>query len=197
MADSTDRILVEDTLRGDGSAFAELVQRYQTAIWRTVRRRLSDHFASEDAVQEVFLRAFTSLHKFDTSRPFAHWLMRIATNYCIDVLRHRRLEKSWLFSQYQEMRPDSCWYHPPQQSSWGASELIQLTGLLTDALKPKNRNAFVLRELEGLDYEEVARALRISPLAARTRVFRARKEMRHKLRHHLPAEFPTTPGGLQ
>jgi RNA polymerase sigma-70 factor (ECF subfamily) len=193
MADSTDRILVEDTLRGDEFAFAELVKRYQTAIWRTVRRRLSDHFASEDAVQEVFLRAYTSLHKFDTNRPFNHWLMRIATNYCIDVLRHRRIEQSWLCSQYQEMRPDSCWYHPPQQSSWSASELRKIAGLLIDALNPKNRNAFVLRELEGLDYGEVARALQISPLAARTRVFRARKEMQNRLRHHLPAEFPAAP----
>jgi len=193
MADSTDRILVEDTLRGDEFAFAELVRRYQTAIWRTVRRRLSDHFASEDAVQEVFLRAYTSLHKFDTSRPFHHWLMRIATNYCIDVLRHRRIEQSWLCSQYQEMRPDSCWYHPPQQSSWSASELRKIAGLLIDALNPKNRNAFVLRELEGLDYGEVARSLRISPLAARTRVFRARREMQNKLRHHLSAEFPAVP----
>jgi RNA polymerase sigma factor (sigma-70 family) len=193
MADCTDRILVEDTLRGDECAFAELVRRYQTAIWRTVRRRLSDHFASEDAVQEVFLRAFASLHKFDTRRPFNHWLMRIATNYCIDVLRHRRIEQSWLCSQYQEIRPDLCWYHPHQPSSWSGEDLRKIAGVLIGALNPKNRNAFVLRELEGLDYDEVAQALRISPLAARTRVFRARKKMQDRLRHHLPAEFPTMP----
>jgi RNA polymerase sigma-70 factor, ECF subfamily len=193
MADSTDQILVEATLQGNEHAFAELVGRYQTAVWRTVRRRLVDHFASEDAVQEVFLRAYTSLHKFDTSRPFDHWLMRIATNYCIDVLRHRRIEQSWLNHQYQEMRADSSWYPPPQHGSWNFSELRRITSSLLEAVNPKNRNAFVLREFKGLEYEEVAKTLQITPLAARARVFRARREMQTRLRDQFPAEFSALP----
>lgn len=182
MTDSTDRILVEDTLRGDEYAFAELVRRYQTAIWRTVRRRLVDHFESEDAVQEVFLRAYTSLHKFDTSRPFDRWIMRIATNYCIDVLRHRRSHQAWLYENYRDTLPLYAWNRQAEPPSASPAELARVARVLLDTLNPKNRNAYVLRELEGMDYAEVAEALRISPLAARARVFRARKEMHRKLR---------------
>jgi RNA polymerase sigma factor (sigma-70 family) len=186
MADPTDQILVEDTLRGNEHAFAELVRRYQTAIWRTVRSRLQDHFASEDAVQEVFLRAFASLHKFDSSRPFDHWLMRIATNYCIDVLRHRRIEQAWLFHHLQEAGKDSSWYPPQQHALLDVSELKRITGSLLGAVQPGNRNAFVLREIEGFEYDEIAKTLRITPLAARARVFRARREMKIKLRNQFP-----------
>ncbi|MBZ5500197.1 MAG: RNA polymerase sigma factor [Acidobacteriia bacterium] len=182
MVDSTDRILVENTLRGDELAFAELVRRYQTAIWRTVRRRLVDRLESEDAVQEIFLRTYTSLYRFDTSRPFDRWIMRITTNYCIDVLRHRRSQQARFYVSYRETPLLCGWNRQAQDSSSSPSELRQVARLLLSALKPNHRSAFVLRELKGLEYAEIARALQISPVAARVRVSRARKEMHRKLR---------------
>ena len=180
MTDLTDRKLVEKTLRGDGLAFAELVGRYQKLIWRTIRRRLVDHFECEDAMQEILLRAFTSLHKFDTDRPFDHWIMRITTNYCIDRLRHRRSGRSW-----QCMRPlDAYRFAAPSHEDpqpYPADRSRVALRLLSE-LKPLSRNAFVLRELNGCDYEDIAKTLQISPLAARVRVSRARKQMHHKLR---------------
>ncbi len=182
MAESTDRMLIENTLRGDDLAFAELVRRYQSTVWRAVRRRLIDHFESEDAMQEVFLRAFTSLSKFDTSRPFDRWIMRIATNYCIDVLRHRRARQPWLFEEYREISAHCPRQDHAESSSLSSFELGRLACELLKAIKPKNRNAFILRELEGLEYNKVGAALQITPLAARARVFRARQEMHRKLR---------------
>jgi len=191
MTNSTDRILVENTLRGDEHAFAELVRRYQAAIWRTVRRRLVDHFESEDAMQEVFLRAYTSLHKFDPNRPFDHWILRIATNYCIDVLRRRRTRQPWLYTEYKETPASCAWNCRTEQSSWTPSELRHVARLLLNAVGTKNRNAFVLRELEGWEYARVAKTLKISPLTARVRVSRARQEMHRKLRTYLHSDMVT------
>jgi RNA polymerase sigma-70 factor (ECF subfamily) len=196
MTDSTDRILVENTLHGDEHAFAELVERYQAAIWRTVRRKLVDHFESEDAMQEVFLRAYTSLHKFDLDRPFDRWILRIATNYCIDVLRRRRARQPWLLTEYKETPAPGAWNCRTEQSCWTPSELRRVARLLLNAVKTKNRTAFVLRELEGLEYAQVAKTLKISPLAARVRVSRARQEMHRKLRFYLHSDTATAPSSL-
>ena len=89
MADSADAALIAQTLDGNESAFAELVRRYQAAVWGTVHRILGRSAEDEDAVQEVFLRAFSSLRRFDPKYPFGPWVLRIATNHCIDLLRRR------------------------------------------------------------------------------------------------------------
>ncbi len=182
MAQFTDRALIESSLQGDELAFAELVSRYQSIVWRTVRRRLTDHFESEDAMQEIFLRAFTSLPKFDTARPFDRWLLRIATNYCIDVLRSRRARKPWLFEEFSEASVYCGRQDFPEPCAQATSELERLARELLDSIKSPNRHAFVLRELEGWEYDRIGVALRITPLAARARVFRARQEMHRKLR---------------
>jgi RNA polymerase sigma factor (sigma-70 family) len=186
MSNATDPILVDETLRGDEFAFAELLGRYRTSVWRTVRRRLGDHSESEDAMQEIFLRTYTSLRRFDANRPFEHWIMRIATNYCIDVLRRRRLRPPWLCAEYEDGSAACACDCRQEASPWTSDELTRAARRVLAALRPHNRDAFVLRELEGLEYSEVGRALRISPLAARVRVSRARKELHRRLRIHLP-----------
>src|SRR5512139_1803197 len=102
MIDSADATLIENTLKGDQGAFAELVRRYQAAVWGTVHRILGNSYENEDAVQEVFLRAFTALNKFDLKYPFGPWILRIATNYCIDQLRRRKSRRLQLWSELSE-----------------------------------------------------------------------------------------------
>ena len=102
MKDSADGTLIENTLKGDERSFAELVRRYQAAVWGTVYRILGNSSENEDAVQEVFLRAYTALHKFDLKYPFGPWILRITTNYCIDQLRKRRGRKLQLWSELTE-----------------------------------------------------------------------------------------------
>jgi RNA polymerase sigma-70 factor (ECF subfamily) len=191
MSNATDPVLIDEILRGDEFAFAELLGRYRTSVWRTVRRRLGNYSESEDAMQEIFLRAYTSLHRFDANRPFEHWIMRIATNYCIDVLRQRRLRPPWLCSEYEDSSAACVNDYPQEPSPWAPEEMARTARRVLAALRPHNRDAFVLRELEGLKYSEVGRALRISPLAARVRVSRARKELHRRLRVHLPLPNPS------
>jgi RNA polymerase sigma-70 factor (ECF subfamily) len=191
MVDSADAVLIEDTLKGDQGAFAELVRRYQAAVWGTVHRILGNSSENEDAVQEVFLRAFSALHKFDLKLPFGPWVLRIATNYCIDQLRRRKGRKTQLWSELSEFDQERLLKDLSNEGDWGSSSMDGTDGYarvaqaLLDGLNPKYRAAFVLREVEDRSYEEVAAMLGTSEVAARVRVSRARVELQKKFRAYL------------
>jgi DNA-directed RNA polymerase specialized sigma24 family protein len=99
MAEDTDTILIEAAINGDETAFAELIRRYQNAVWGTVHRTLGRGFDCEDIVQEIFLRVLVSLKRFNGKYPFGPWILRIASNYCIDQLRRKRTRKYRLWSK--------------------------------------------------------------------------------------------------
>jgi RNA polymerase sigma-70 factor (ECF subfamily) len=191
MIDSADSALIESTLKGDEGAFAELVRRYQAAVWGTVHRILGNSSENEDAVQEIFLRAFTALHKFDLKYPFGPWILRIATNYCIDQLRRRKSRKVQLWSELREfdqqrlLKDLSLEGNLESAGMEGTEGYARVAQALLDGLNPKYRAAFILREVEERDYNEVAKALGTSELAARVRVSRARTELQKKFRAYL------------
>jgi len=191
LADSADSILIEKTLRGDQAAFAELVRRYQAAVWGTVHRTLGNSAENEDAVQEIFLRAFVSLQKFDLKYPFGPWILRIATNYCIDQFRRRKARRTKLWSELSELDQHRLLRDFSRDDDWlytgceGKENYLKIAKALLDGLNPKYRAAFVLRELEDRDYKEVAKALGVSELAARVRVSRARSQLQKKFRAYL------------
>ena len=194
MVDSADSSLIESTLNGDQWAFAELVRRYQGAVRGTVHRTLGNSSEDEDAVQEIFLRAFTALHKFDLKYPFGPWILRIATNYCIDQLRRRKGRKTQLWSELNEYDQERLLRDLSQDGDVGSSGMERMEGYakvaqtLLDGLNPKYRVAFVLRELEEKTYEEIAEALGTSEVAARVRVSRARSELQKKFRAYLSGQ---------
>ena len=194
MVDSADSVLIESTLKGDEWAFSELVRRYQAAVWGTVHRILGNSSENEDAVQEVFLRAFTALHKFDLKLPFGPWVLRIATNYCIDQLRRRRNRKVQLWSELREYDQERLLKDYTQDGNWeptgmeGTEGYSKVAQALLDGLNPKYRAAFVLREVEERAYEEVAKLLGTSEVAARVRVSRARAELQNKFRAYLSGQ---------
>jgi RNA polymerase sigma-70 factor (ECF subfamily) len=191
MVESADSALIESTLKGDEGAFAELVRRYQAAVWGTTHRILGRSSDTEDAVQEVFLRAFTALHKFDLKYPFGPWILRITTNYCIDQLRRRKSRKIKLWSElaeFDQQRLLKDLSHDSDQESAsmdGTEGYAKIAQTLLDGLNPKYRAAFVLREVEERGYDEVAKVLGTSEVAARVRVSRARAELQKKFRAYL------------
>ena len=191
MIDSADSSLIENTLKGDEWAFAELVRRYQAAVGGTVYRILGNSSENEDVVQEVFLRAFNSLHRFDLKYPFGPWILRIATNYCIDQLRRRKGRRVQLWSELKEydqqrllndLSRESDLESTGMEVSEGYAKVAQA---LLDGLNPKYRAAFILREVEEKNYDEVAQMLGTSEVAARVRVSRARSELQKKFRAYL------------
>ncbi len=191
MADSADSVLIEQTLEGNESAFAELVRRYQGAVWGTVHRVLGRSYDDEDAVQEIFLRAFSSLRRFDPKYPFGPWILRIATNYCIDLLRRRKARRYKLWTELEESDQQRLLNNMSVDGDFNSIAAAspeaheRVARALLEELKPKYRTAFILREVEGRDYSEVAAALGTSELAARVRVSRARTEIQKKFRTYL------------
>lgn len=197
MDDSADSALIERTLKGDERAFSELVRRYQSAVWGTVYRVLGNSTEIEDAVQEVFLRAYTALCRFDLKHPFSPWVLRIATNYCIDQLRRKKGRRIQLWSELREfdqqrLLNDLSRSVDPANSKIGGTEkneaYAKVARLLLDGLNAKYRMAFVLREIEERSYEEVAALLGTSEVAARVRVSRARVELQKKFRAYLSGQ---------
>jgi RNA polymerase sigma-70 factor, ECF subfamily len=191
MLNSADVTLIESTLNGDELAFAELVRRYQAAVWGTVYRTLGSSSENEDAVQEVFMRAFVSLRRFNCKYPFGPWILRIATNYCIDQLRRKKVRKCKLWTELTEAEQGRFLAAVASNGDFGNAaandpdQFEDIARVFLNQLSPKHRTAFVLRELEGHGYEEVAAAMGTSKVAARVRVSRARAEVQRKLRKHL------------
>jgi RNA polymerase sigma-70 factor (ECF subfamily) len=194
--DVQDTELVEQTLHGDESAFAELVRRYQSAVWRTVWRVLGNSADNEDAVQEVFLRVYTALGRFDRNYPFGPWILRIAANYCIDQLRRRRRLRYRLWSELSDVEQERALRDLSHEGDFGSmlgqapEKYEKLAAGLVENLKPKYRMAFVLREIEKRSYEEIASLLGTSQLTVRVRVSRARAEIRRKFAAFLEENNP-------
>ena len=192
--DSADSVLIVNTLNGDEEAFAELVKRYQSAVWAVVHRTLGNSRDDEDAVQEVFLRAFTALQNFDLKYPFGPWIMRIATNYCIDQLRRKKGRKTQLWSELREHDQERLMADLSHDSNIesgiaeGTANYVKVAQALLEGLNPKYRVAFILRELDDKSYEDVARCLGTSEVAARVRVSRARAELQKKFRAYLSGQ---------
>jgi RNA polymerase sigma-70 factor (ECF subfamily) len=194
MMDPADSTLIEKTLDGDEGAFAELVKRYQSAVWAVVHRTMGNSSDNEDAVQEVFLRAYTALHKFDLRYPFGPWIMRIATNYCIDQLRRKKGRRTQLWSELREMDQERLLANLSRDSgpetgiADGTAKYVKVAQALLDGLNPKYRVAFILREVEEKSYGDVAKCLGTSEVAARVRVSRARAELQRKFRAYLSGQ---------
>ncbi len=193
MSDSAESDLIKAAIDGDRAAFAELIGRYRASVWRTVYRILGNSAEGEDAVQEVFLRALASLSRYDPLYPFGPWILRIASNYCIDQLRRRKTRKYRLWSDLSDaeeakvMRDMSTRLSSETVSSEDAGRHLEIARSLLNRLNPKRRIAFVLREIEGHSYEKVASILGIPETTARVRVWRARADLHKGFRKYISA----------
>jgi RNA polymerase sigma-70 factor (ECF subfamily) len=175
-----DQELVARALEGDQGAFAELVEAYQRPVYNLTYRMLGEAREAEDAAQEAFLRAYQHLDRYDPQRSFKTWLLSIASNYCIDRLRKRRL--TWL--SIDEPLPP----HPALTSDTPGPETATLSGerseavqeLLSD-LAPDYRAAVVLRYWYDMPYAEIAAMLDTTESAIKSRLFRARQMLAQKV----------------
>ncbi len=173
--------LVERVTQGDQAAFGELVTKYQTPIYNLTYRMLGNAGEAEEAAQEAFLRAYTRLNSFDRKRAFKTWLFSIASNYCIDLLRKRRL--IWL--SLDEPIP----HHPslvdaqagPERSAVQAEKSAAVQEML-GLLPPKDRLMVVLRYWYDYSYDEISETTGASVSAVKSRLHRARHTMANNIK---------------
>ena len=165
-----DELLVRRSKGGDREAFGQLVARYQNSVYRVVRGVLTDPAECEDVAQEVFLKAYASLSKFRGDAGFFTWLYRIAVN---EAFRHRRRRA---FSN-ADLLPEVEAPPAPEMPDEDAPTLRTLEKMLRK-LSDDFRSIVVLRDIEGLSYQEIAETLEIPIGTVESRLFRARQDLR-------------------
>ncbi|MCS6954333.1 MAG: RNA polymerase sigma factor [Bryobacterales bacterium] len=171
---------------GDPQAFAELVERYERQIYRLARHITHNDEDAEDVLQETFLKAYENLPGFQGQSKFYTWLVRIAVNEALMKLRKRRsskvvsLDETFDTGEETVAREIAVWEdHPEEQYS--REELRRILEEAIDSLPPLYRTVFVLRDVDELSTEETAGVLGISIPAVKSRLLRARLQLRDKL----------------
>ena len=175
-----DSDLVSAFLGGEERAFQELVERYQTRLLNFIVRTIGDRERGEDLVQEVFIRVYRHLHRFDRSKKFSTWVYTIAANLAKNELRNRSrnplvffqaIRKSWQDEerplQFEDLssRPDDL---------YRKRHLRELVEAIVAQLPEHHRQVFVLRELEGKSYVEIADITGCNLGTVKSRLNRAR-----------------------
>jgi len=175
-----DSDVVAAFLGGEERAFQELVQRYQTRLLNFIYRTIGDRERAEDLVQEVYIRVYRHLHRFDRSKKFSTWIYTIASNLAKNELRNRSRNPLVLF---QTIKKNWDADHRPlewEDNTYRPDDLYrrrQLKAMIDNAvsqLPEHHRQVFVLREMEGKTYEEIAEVTGVNLGTVKSRLNRAR-----------------------
>ena len=192
MSDPTTLDWVNAALEGNQDAFAEIVYAYQDSVYNLCYRMLGERTEAEDAAQEAFLRAYLNLKRYDPARSFKTWVLSIASNYCIDRLRRRRLQ--WLSlddeptSDHLSLSSDDA---EPEPATLMREHSKAIQALLSE-LSPDYRAAVVLRYWYDYSYTEIADIMDTTESAVKSRLFRARQALADKLDNNASAARLTT-----
>ena len=165
-------LLIERAVAGDHSAFEQILARYERRVLTLAWRLLGKLEDAQDASQEVFLRAFRFLHRFDRRRPFEPWLVRMTVNVCRDVGRKRMRDAG------VALNPETLRSASDPHSEFTSEQNRQMLHGLLRGLPEKERTALVLRDLEGLSTAEVAGILGSSEVTVRSQISKARLKIR-------------------
>jgi RNA polymerase sigma-70 factor (ECF subfamily) len=188
--------LVQAAQGGDIAAFESLLKRYDRKVFRIAQHITQNREDAEDVVQDAFLKAYEKLDQFQGNSKFYTWLVRIAVNEALMRLRKRKADKSVSMDDDIETedgvvaREFADWDPDPEQR-YQQSELGDILGRTIQGLPASFRTVFVLRDVEGLSTEETADALGLSVPAVKSRLLRARLQLRERLSKY----FKKTKGG--
>ncbi|MCI8474541.1 MAG: sigma-70 family RNA polymerase sigma factor [Oscillospiraceae bacterium] len=185
--------LIRAAQQGDQSAFARLVEANQGRIYSLCYRMTGNNEDAADLTQEAFLNAWRGLGSFGGQAAFSTWLYRLASNACIDFLRRekRRMALSMTQEEDEEGRqtdlPDERWA-PERELERKELQAAVQEGLST--LSPEHRQVLLLRETEGLSYQEIAQCLSLEEGTVKSRIARARLALKEFLVKNGNFSFP-------
>lgn len=179
METPADAALIERILRGERQAYALLVNRYQDSLYRHALGMVGDRDVAADLLQDAFVKAYTRLDGCDPER-FAAWLFRILRNGCKDWLKNRRRRNVPLD---EEMAAAADGDDP--ETGYAATELFDVVQEALLTLPAAQREAFLLKHVEGLSYEEMAERVGVGVSALKMRVMRAREALQALLHDRL------------
>jgi RNA polymerase sigma-70 factor, ECF subfamily len=171
-----DATLVVRAREGDISAFEALVVRYRLPVYRIALRIHADSASAADTAQEAFITAWRLLHQVTSEQAFAAWLYRITATRALSAIRNPRRQVPLELSGAP---PDRC---PGPEEHALANGLAAALKCALNHLTPEQRACWILREMEGMSYEEVAAILHTTPGAVRGRLHRARPQLAEELK---------------
>lgn len=189
--------LVERIQSGDQDAFKDLVEKYQRKVYSICYGMLKDSESSMDVSQEVFIKVYRYIGKFNRDSSFYTWLYRITVNMCIDHIRKnsriKKVEYDDALSHDGEVEgeehilPSTLGLHPDKV--YGRKELRQKMLEALETLSEKHRTILILREVEGLSYEEMADVLNISKGTVMSRLYHARRYFQEAIKDYLQGDL--------
>lgn len=191
VATTKDPDLISLSLQGEEHAFRMLVNRYRARIYSFVLGIVKDPEDARDISQEVFIKIYRHLEKYDSRWKFSNWLYKIAQNMAIDFLKKRRYEMVSIDSPYETMDGEIT-FQIPSKGPLPDRELehVEIAAMISHAiteLRPELRSAIVLHYLEGKTYAEISEIFDIPIGTAKSLLFRARQLLREKLECRYPA----------
>jgi len=184
-----DMAFVQACKRGDGSAFEELVKRYDRRLFRIAQHVTQNREDAQDVVQEAFLKAFRNLDQFRGNSQFSTWLVRITINQSLMKVRKTHRKKEVCIHQDSQAEKgesalDFADWAPNPEERYRASELREILLKTLRALPPRLSLVFVLRDVEGLSTEQASEALDLTQAAVKARLMRARLQLRNRLSNY-------------
>jgi RNA polymerase sigma-70 factor (ECF subfamily) len=191
-----DDLLVTQSQRGDDQSFAELIRRHQSSCIKLALSILRDRQDAEDEVQNAMSKAFEHIEQFQQDSKFSTWLTRIVVNQCLMRLRQGRRAK-FLYIDDTHVGDDLTTLELPDvrkspEQTLGQSELAAVLKKEIRRIPPLLRNVFLLRDIQELPMPDVAEKLGISVAAAKSRLLRARLELRNRMAKHFGRLGPAT-----
>ena len=192
--------LVDRVRAGDVAAYDELVRKYERQVFRIAQHITQNREDAEDVMQDAFVKAFEKLDQFQGNSKFYTWLVRIAVNESLMRLRKRRtgrmvsIDEDLQTEEGSVPRDFADWAPDPEQN-YNQSELAEILRKTIQGLPPGFRVVFVLRDVDGLSTEETAQTLGLSIPAVKSRLLRARLQLRERLSRYFKRK--ATPAAAQ
>ena len=186
-----DLVMLDRILTGDAKAFEELVHRHEQRVYRVAMSVIGNHEDAEEAMQQTFLKVHQHLGGFQRSSKFATWMTRIAINEALQIRRRRRPTVSLDDLQVSDegvMPKELRDWHDDPGKVYDKQQIREIVERAIQSLPTVYREAFVVRDVQGLTSEEAAGALGIGVSALKTRLLRARLMMREALAVYLQRE---------
>ncbi len=193
-APATDNSLVTEFISGNDEAFTQLVTRYKDSITNYLNMMVGDYDIAVDLSQETFLRVYRSINRYSNLYLFSTWIYRIATNLAIDEIRYRKRRGQVFYKNVLGSRPsaakDGYEFEITDVRRSPRDEILrkessQILGDAIRSLPKKYRTAFIMKEVQELPYETIAKVLNCSAGTIKSRLHRARELLQRKLEHYV------------
>jgi RNA polymerase sigma-70 factor (ECF subfamily) len=186
-----ERELIGRCQAGDQSAFEELLAGYERLIYNLTFRYFGNHHDASDVGQDAMVRIYQKIKEFNGRSSFKTWLYRVVSNLCLDELRRRKHQVASL-EEYRELGYEPASASPNPEETAESMERSRLIQELLTSLSVEHRTILILKDIEGLEYNEIAQVLGCGIGTVKSRLSRAREAFRRQLadrsRYHILVE---------